>query len=58
MTPFEWMLLAYGVVVTILFVIVVATVDEQREEIHRLRLRIHPGSRYSIHPHPRKDQNR
>lgn len=47
MTAEAWVfcLLAYGVVITVLFVVVLGTVDEQRAELDRLRRRIHPSTR-------------
>lgn len=47
MTGNEWalLLLGYGIVVTVLFVIVLGAYGEQQAELHKLRRQVHPSTR-------------
>lgn len=44
----EWLLLAYGVLITVLFVIVDLSNVDLRREVNDLRRRIHPSSRKAL----------
>lgn len=48
MSALEWLLLAYGVLITVLFVIVDLSNVDLRREVNDLRRRIHPSSRKAL----------